>query len=186
MRRRGAARFPIRIVIWEVPMKRHWQGRRQMQPAADGARRWDRAYMLILGGSASDRQTAPAEASVTLRAARYASCVDGPFGARGKSVWTGREGCIHVSGLLSQPLAAGLDEFRGSTPKPAHRARWRLVPVGLVDPRPCRFVITSHPPCPSTPPSLPTPTRRMPSTRRSVLRRSPLVSSPPRRCARSC
>lgn len=44
-------------------------------------------------------------------------CVDGPSGARGKSALTGREGCIHVSGLLSQPLAAGLDEFRGSTPK---------------------------------------------------------------------
>lgn len=29
-------------------MKRHWQVRRQMQAATDGARRWDRAYMLIL------------------------------------------------------------------------------------------------------------------------------------------
>ena len=65
-----------------------------------------------------------------------------------QAVPTGREGCIHVSGLLSQPLAAGLDEFRGSTPKSPHRARWRLVPVGLADPRPCRFVITSHHPCP--------------------------------------
>jgi hypothetical protein len=53
-----------------------------------------------------------------------------------------------VSGLLSQPLAAGLDEFRGSAPKSPHRARWRLVPVGLADPRSCRIVITSHHPCP--------------------------------------
>lgn len=34
-----------------------------------------------------------------------ASCVDGPSGARGKFVLTGREGCIHVSGPLLRPLA---------------------------------------------------------------------------------
>lgn len=48
---------------------------------------------------------------------------------------TGREGCIHVSGLLSQSLAAGFDEFRGSTPESAHCARRRSGPVGLADPR---------------------------------------------------
>ena len=46
-------------------MKRHWQVRRQMQAATDGARRWDRAYMLILGWSPSDSRTAPLEESVT-------------------------------------------------------------------------------------------------------------------------
>ena len=41
-------------------MRRQWQVRRRMQPAADGARRWDRAYLLILGwGTAIDRPAAP-------------------------------------------------------------------------------------------------------------------------------
>ncbi|KAA1053021.1 hypothetical protein FH063_003217 [Azospirillum argentinense] len=35
--------------------------------------------------------------------------MDGPSGARGKFVVTGREGYIYVFGLLFQPLAAGLD-----------------------------------------------------------------------------
>ena len=39
-------------------MRRHWQVRRQMLPATDGARRWDRAYMLILGWKASGNQSA--------------------------------------------------------------------------------------------------------------------------------
>jgi hypothetical protein len=30
-------------------MKRHWQIRRQFQPTADGARRWDQAYQYLLG-----------------------------------------------------------------------------------------------------------------------------------------
>ena len=29
-------------------MKRHWQIRRQFQPTADGARRWDQAYQYLL------------------------------------------------------------------------------------------------------------------------------------------
>src|SRR3954453_17220536 len=29
--------------------RRRWQVRGRMRPAADGARRWDRAYLLILG-----------------------------------------------------------------------------------------------------------------------------------------
>ena len=36
-------------------MKRQWRVRRQMRPAADGARRWDRAYLLVLGWGTSDR-----------------------------------------------------------------------------------------------------------------------------------
>ena len=41
-------------------MQRQWQVRRRMRPAADGARRWDRAYLLILGwGAAIDPPAAP-------------------------------------------------------------------------------------------------------------------------------
>jgi hypothetical protein len=29
-------------------MKRHWQIRRQFQPTADGARRWDQVYQYLL------------------------------------------------------------------------------------------------------------------------------------------
>ena len=29
-------------------MKRHWQIRRQLQPTADGARRWDQVYQYLL------------------------------------------------------------------------------------------------------------------------------------------
>jgi hypothetical protein len=29
-------------------MKRHWQIRRQFQPTADGARRWDQAYQPMV------------------------------------------------------------------------------------------------------------------------------------------
>jgi hypothetical protein len=29
-------------------MKHHWQIRRQFQPTADGARRWDQAYQYLL------------------------------------------------------------------------------------------------------------------------------------------
>src|SRR3954471_23545356 len=48
------------MVIGEGLMRRQWQIRRRMLPAADGARRWDRAYLLILGwGTAIDRPTAP-------------------------------------------------------------------------------------------------------------------------------
>jgi hypothetical protein len=34
-------------------MKRHWQIRRQFQPTADGARRWDQAYQYLLDWTAS-------------------------------------------------------------------------------------------------------------------------------------
>ena len=43
-------------------MKRHWQVHRQVQPVMDGARRWDRAYMLILGWNLSGSRTALTEA----------------------------------------------------------------------------------------------------------------------------
>jgi hypothetical protein len=29
-------------------MKRHWQIRRQFQPTADGARRWDKTYQYLM------------------------------------------------------------------------------------------------------------------------------------------
>jgi hypothetical protein len=63
--REGQAQFPIRRVIGEVPMKRYWQVRWQMQPTTDGAWRWDRAYMLILRWSPSDSQSVLATESVT-------------------------------------------------------------------------------------------------------------------------
>src|SRR3954454_22400134 len=41
-------------------MRRQWQVRRRMRPAADGVRRWDRAYLLILGwGTATAPPPAP-------------------------------------------------------------------------------------------------------------------------------
>ena len=43
-------------------MKRHWEVRRQTQPVMDGARRWDRAFMLILGWSVPNRRPALTEA----------------------------------------------------------------------------------------------------------------------------
>src|SRR2546426_6232650 len=36
-------------VIRRGVMKRHWQRRRQLQPTADGARRWDQASQSLLG-----------------------------------------------------------------------------------------------------------------------------------------
>ena len=39
-------------------MQRPWQVRRRMQPAADGARRWDRAYLLVLSWSRPDDRPA--------------------------------------------------------------------------------------------------------------------------------
>ena len=33
-------------------MKRHWQIRRQFQPTADGARRWDQAYQYLVDWTA--------------------------------------------------------------------------------------------------------------------------------------
>ena len=56
--RARAAPFPTPMAIGEVPMKRQWQVRRRMRPAADGARRWDRAYLLILSWSRADDQPA--------------------------------------------------------------------------------------------------------------------------------
>jgi hypothetical protein len=40
-------------------MKRHWQIRRQFQPTADGARRWDQVYQYLL------QWTTPPEPSAT-------------------------------------------------------------------------------------------------------------------------
>ena len=39
-------------------MQRQWQVRRRGQPSVDGARRWDRAYLLILSWSRVDGQPA--------------------------------------------------------------------------------------------------------------------------------
>ena len=47
-----------------------------------------------------------------------------------------------MSGLFARAMPAGPDEFRGSAPKSPHRAAKRLVPVGLVDPRHRRLLIT--------------------------------------------
>lgn len=67
-----------------------------------------------------------------------------PFRRKRRIRVDGRVGCIHVSGLSPRPLAAGLDEVRGSTPKSPQRALGRLVPVDLAGPRSDRLVITSH------------------------------------------
>ncbi len=40
-------------------MKRHWQIRRQFQPTADGARRWDQVYQYLLHWT-TPNDTAPA------------------------------------------------------------------------------------------------------------------------------
>jgi hypothetical protein len=37
-------------------MKHHWQIRRQFQPTADGARRWDQAYQYLLDWTAPQAQ----------------------------------------------------------------------------------------------------------------------------------
>lgn len=63
-------------------MKRHWQVRRQMLPASDGARRWDRAYMLILSWSMPADRSAPAEESATSRQFQEVSHEDGCLCAR--------------------------------------------------------------------------------------------------------
>src|SRR4051794_19557665 len=56
----GRASFPTPMAIGEGLMRRQWQVRRRMRPAADGARRWDRAYLLILGwGTAIAAPPAP-------------------------------------------------------------------------------------------------------------------------------
>jgi hypothetical protein len=50
------APFPTPTGIGEGIMERQWRVRRRMRPVADGVRRWDRAYLLILGwGATSDR-----------------------------------------------------------------------------------------------------------------------------------
>ena len=63
-------------------MTRHWQVRRQVQPVRDGARRWDRAYRLILGWNASGSQTALTEADAawlvsSVRLAAPVTAIDG-------------------------------------------------------------------------------------------------------------
>ena len=63
-------------------MKRRWQVRRQMRPVSDGARRWDRAYMLILNWSPTAKGSEPAEESATSRQALEVSHEDGCLRAR--------------------------------------------------------------------------------------------------------
>jgi hypothetical protein len=46
-------------------MKRQWQIRRQFQPTADAARRWDQAYQLLLQWSQPDESTANPNLSTT-------------------------------------------------------------------------------------------------------------------------
>ena len=42
-------------------MKRHWQIRRQFQPTADGAQRWDQVYQYLLHWTTpNEPSTAPA------------------------------------------------------------------------------------------------------------------------------
>jgi hypothetical protein len=58
-------------------MKHHWQVRRQMRPVSDGARRWDRAYMLILSWGPAAKGSQPAEESAASRQALEVSHEDG-------------------------------------------------------------------------------------------------------------
>ena len=46
-------------------MRCSWQVHRQMVPASDGARRWDRAYMLILGWETSAKRPEPVEGATS-------------------------------------------------------------------------------------------------------------------------
>lgn len=51
-------------------MRRHWQVRRQMLAAPDGARRWDRAYALILEWGLPAAKTASVGTGMTSRVNR--------------------------------------------------------------------------------------------------------------------
>lgn len=48
MRRTVVSTFAMNDSIVEVPMKRQWRVRRQLQSTADAERRWDRAYQHLL------------------------------------------------------------------------------------------------------------------------------------------
>ena len=45
-------------------MKRHWQLRRQFQPTADGARRWDQVYQSLLQWTTPNEPSAMSEPSL--------------------------------------------------------------------------------------------------------------------------
>ena len=47
-------------------MKRQWQIRRQFQPTADGARRWDQAYQYLLQWSQPTQPIAAPHSSTSL------------------------------------------------------------------------------------------------------------------------
>ena len=63
-------------------MKRQWEVRRQVQPVMDAARRWDRAYMLILGWSALGSRPTLTEASAPSPPAQEVIHEDGGVCAR--------------------------------------------------------------------------------------------------------
>jgi hypothetical protein len=63
-------------------MKRRWQVCRQMRPVSDGARRWDRAYMLILSWGLTATGSEPAGESAASRQALEVSHGDGCLRAR--------------------------------------------------------------------------------------------------------
>jgi hypothetical protein len=48
-------------------MKRHWQIRRQFQPTADGARRWDQVYQYLLQWTTPPEPSAVPSPSHTLQ-----------------------------------------------------------------------------------------------------------------------
>src|SRR3712207_4052643 len=48
-------------------MEHPWQVRSRPQPAADGARRWDRAYLLVLGWSRTEDRPALPEPGTSSR-----------------------------------------------------------------------------------------------------------------------
>jgi hypothetical protein len=48
MRRTVVSTFAMNDSIVEVPMKRQWRVRRQLQSTADAERRWDRTYQHLL------------------------------------------------------------------------------------------------------------------------------------------
>jgi hypothetical protein len=49
-------------------MKRHWQIRRQFQPTADGARRWDQVYQCLLHWTTPTEPSAVPAPSLTRQA----------------------------------------------------------------------------------------------------------------------
>ncbi len=63
-------------------MKCPWQVRRQRLPVSDGARRWDRAYRLILGWEASAQRSEPARDRATSQPVQEVSDEDDCLCAR--------------------------------------------------------------------------------------------------------